>query len=127
VTAILDAPTDTEVEAPAETQLLTDLRELRQLLEDPARWTQFTAARNANGARANPLSPVAVRWCLVGAIQRIASCVGTRRSQLHRALQNAASERWGVAVPVSHFNDSARHHELLDVIDLAIRREEQNA
>jgi hypothetical protein len=130
MTAILDAPAETEVEAPAETELLADLRALRALLEDPARWTQFKMARDARGARIGPFHSSAVSWCLAGGIIRVAGVSaarivgGVRVDNLFLALQTAVRLRTVVS-SVSAFNDLARHHEVLDVIDDAISREEQ--
>lgn len=107
-----------------------DLIAIRDLLSDPARWTQILSARRADGDYAWPRAPEAVRWCLVGAAQRMSTTyLGSVISLLARVL--ASDER---DVPthlemlrdpyatVAAWNDAdgRTHAEVLALIDRAI-------
>jgi hypothetical protein len=45
----------------------------RQLISDPARWTQGELAKRKNGLPIEPSDPDAYRFCAVGALTRAAS------------------------------------------------------
>lgn len=47
------------------------LTEVRELLSEPGRWTQFAAARNASGDPVAPVSEEAVCYCAVGALHKV--------------------------------------------------------
>lgn len=48
------------------------LREALETVSDPGRFTQGAIARNRDGQTCSPISTAAVKWCVVGAIQRAA-------------------------------------------------------
>jgi hypothetical protein len=51
------------------------------LVASEHRWTSGAWARDARGNRCSPLSPNAVRWCAVGALQKCAyDLIGNERS-----------------------------------------------
>lgn len=100
-------------------QLLTDLKAVRTLLTDPARWTQLASARLADGHTIRPDgtwvrtdSEDAVSFCLLGAIRRVCR----RHQDAWDALTNQLTTQ-----SISSFNDSHTHEEVLGLIDAAIR------
>jgi hypothetical protein len=50
---------------------LTTLQAVRNLLADPAHWTQRVMARDANGGYSSPYDEKAVCFCLRGAFARV--------------------------------------------------------
>lgn len=47
------------------------LEDAADLINAPYRWTRKGAARDKDGNLVSPDSPVAVRWCAIGAISRL--------------------------------------------------------
>lgn len=98
----------------------TTLRNVRELLSDPDRWTRGSVARTADDAETHPRSRNAVAWCLVGAAEH---CATDRLSYwaARSALFEEISRRMpGAGIP--RFNDTATHEELLSVIEAALHR-----
>lgn len=105
----------------------------RDLLSNPARWTQIELARDENEDDVDPQSNEAVCWCLQGALQRVArgSVVSvlaleelgetvletSRRTRLPRTPAFMRTARAAVT-----FNDRAEHGEVLTLIDETIER-----
>lgn len=100
------------------TQLLTDLRSVRELIGVPERWTQGVAARDSEGASVDPKCGSATCWCVFGAVQRRAWEYG-RRYEIA-----AAIERGGLT---PRENDRLTHAEVLALLDKAIAAEERKA
>lgn len=44
---------------------------IRDLLTDPSKWCQHSRAEGVNGDCYHPLAAEAVRWCLLGALERV--------------------------------------------------------
>lgn len=53
-------------------QLLADLHALDALFSGPERWTKYADARDDSGHTCEVFSDEAVRWCLLGAIDKVA-------------------------------------------------------
>jgi len=113
-------------------QLVSDLKELKTLLENPARWTQGVNARNSNGNQVDARSTNATCFCLYGNAARVT--FGTRKfvygsteheryGRVTSMLQRAVPRQPGklsLQQPIAAFNDSATHAAVMAVIDKAI-------
>ena len=102
LTPELMAPPDLAL---AEAEAAQALRAAADLLATPHSWTQGCAARDARGNPVGPAAPTAVRWCLLGALDKHLINERPAASILaQRALaQVIAPER------ASAFNDGARY------------------
>ncbi len=108
------------------------LREARQLIEDPERWTRNDWAVNDVGDRLKPRDPNACAWCLGGAVARVVDDNGFEEAEVPftdigvgawAALEDAAGED-----PIN-FNDGSAntHADILRAFDSAIAAEEAKA
>lgn len=97
------------------------LQETRRLLSDESSWTRGAWARDARGAECWPEDQGACRWCLLGALRRVAgrgsdgffACTGALSDELRRR---------GVAEILPEFNDRRTHAEVLALLDAAAAR-----
>lgn len=87
------------------------LRAMRELLADPARWTQGALARTVHGWNAHPEDPDAFSFCLDGAAHRFG---GREYLNVLLLLTSLCGDS------VSDFNDRATHQQVLDLLDRAI-------
>lgn len=103
------------------------LRDVRDLLTDPAHWTQKEWARNADGGARLADEPSAVCWCLGGAFWKCTGDEGFAESEepWHDDVR-AAWDRLVIVIDGEHagsvykFNDESTHAEVLDLLDRAI-------
>jgi hypothetical protein len=101
------------------------LIEIKNLIQDPAHWTQGTHARNKIGNPVKPADPDACQWCLDGALGKVTNIeiAGYRNNlEYQRAnalLLNATQELFGVSNFVE-INDEGSHHEVLAILDHAM-------
>jgi hypothetical protein len=94
--------------------MLTTLTKARELISDPARWTQGEYARDAKGAEVKPGSKYATCWCALGAVRKV-----TRRdSAAHGVL--TALQKHCEGPTVTLFNDGHDHADVLAMFDRAI-------
>jgi hypothetical protein len=99
----------------------------RAKIADPAHWTKGYWARRANGFTCIPRDPMAVCWCVGGAIE---ACLGGRLGfdALMEKLEPIATEILGPTQPdgskrrVTFLNDHLGHAAALDLLDRAIAR-----
>lgn len=109
------------------TTALEILTAARELITDPAHWTQEVYAKNAKGRQVSPLSRSAVCFCSVGALDRIVS----RRSksdwgvEAFNALVNELVKKGHQGI--AGFNDTHTHAEVLALFDAAIAAEREKA
>lgn len=97
----------------------TTLRNVRELLNDPLKWTRGSVARTVEKAETHPRSPNAVAWCLIGAAE---VCAPDRHSYwAARSALVAEIARRAPGTGIPRFNDTATHDEVLAVIDGALR------
>jgi hypothetical protein len=94
------------------------LRQARALVADRRCWTRGQYARYRDGHPCSSRSPRAARFCLCGAVGRVAESY----SQF-RALWSAVSEVGGSTA----FNDTHSHAEVLALLDAAIAKAEGEA
>lgn len=81
---------------------------VRELLANPARWTQGPFARDASGTAVSPGTDEACSFCLVGAVYRVYG-----NMDLHTLIPHLPA---GMTVP--EFNDTKgrTHAEVLDLV-----------
>jgi hypothetical protein len=82
------------------------MKQVRELLSDPNRWTKHYYARRADGKETDPLSPDAVSFCLLGACAKL----GVDSTPLYDNLN----------VGVAEFNDKVTHEQVLAFLDEVI-------
>lgn len=97
----------------------------REILSDPARWTQGEFARDAQGramsAGQASACDEATCFCLIGAIRRAAWGLG-RDGRLYgccaarECISRCLSSR-GETTHIANFNDNASHAEVLSVLE----------
>ena len=108
----------------------TILRQARELISDPARWTQNAAARSAHGHPVPVVSPHAIKWCAIGAIARTidelkqswaAPNVGAAWLTM-KAVTNPDQSRLNNCsnAEIATFNDAASHEDVMLVFKHAI-------
>lgn len=104
-------------------QVLDNLRAVRTLLDTPDRWTQGAYARDSEGKIVSTLDPVAVRWCLDGAICVVAGS-GSEAYQVGVEINQSIS---GGAAWRRYWNDARfrTHEQVLAMLDQTILRVEQ--
>lgn len=83
----------------------------RAKIADPKHWTQNYLAHDISGRPISPYSPNAVCWCALGAIESVS------RGRIGPAVMTLSSVIEG---PVSQFNDTHTHAEILAAFDRAI-------
>lgn len=103
---------------------LTVLREARELISDPKRWTRGAFARDVEGTRVRSAADEAVCWCAIGAYNRAAG--GTKQLEAFRLLQRASDDLFGKDDP-AEVNDEMDHAAVLRMFDAAIASAEKEA
>lgn len=91
---------------------ISECTTVAELLEDPARWTKKTSARNRAGYSAGPKGLDACCWCLRGAITRIYS---DHPTMLMSALEKVHQLLPGVE-SLENWNDDSTHAEVLELV-----------
>ena len=103
-------------------QLVTDLKALKDLLADKGNWTQGEFARNAEGGRVGSTSKTAVCWCVLGGLQKVTNRTQIRYSNGRAALINAilsvCPEHFGA---VTNVNDTGGYRQVKKLINAAIK------
>jgi hypothetical protein len=97
--------------------IIADLKALRELFSDPARWTQKVSARNARGEQVYPLDPSATCFCLLGGMVKVVSGDRRRYTMLYSVLD---AEKPNGCQTLAHFNDRYRYESVLGLIRLAL-------
>ena len=97
------------------------LTQARELLSDPARWTQGVLAQCADGATTCPNDPDAVCWCFHGALYRAAGIAEYRKDSARRAYALLRQHLGGELL--STFNDTHTHAQVLAALDHVIAQE----
>lgn len=109
------------------------LKEARALIEDPSHWTQGELARDADGCLTEVLSPSAVCWCSIGALEKVSTkrtAAAERRASdvLYEAgkyLFPLHPEGFHTTQRIARVNDNQSHAEVLAVFDDAIAKEQE--
>lgn len=103
---------------PAET-----LKTARDLIADPAHWTQRTSARDAAATPVPVASPDAKSFCTLGAVDRAARL----DSHDFYAATDFFYQVIGSAESIAQFNDGHTHEEVIALFDAAIEKAEAAA
>ncbi len=90
------------------------LADAKALIASPDRWTAGCMARDAGGNSVHPESPVAVKFCLFGALYRGWQLHTTAAAR--KAMLAAAGSEDGLII----FNDTHTHAEVLALLDKGI-------
>jgi hypothetical protein len=104
------------------------LREAREIIADPTRWTTQAVARNTAGELVTALSQTAVCWCAQGACMKVANeDHGKAVFALVDLLDDCAREFGyegddGEESPSGELNDVGDHSLVMRLFDCAIER-----
>jgi hypothetical protein len=94
---------------------LKTLKAARQLISDPAKWTQGEVARDKSGKGLDhALSGGAVCWCSLGAIRKVVE----NYDDFDEAYDILRDK--GKIKQIANFNDTHTHAEVLALFDAAI-------
>jgi hypothetical protein len=94
---------------------LETLKAARQLISDPAKWTQGAQSRDKLGHPYAFDTDKAVCWCALGAIERVAGRYSSERFEASTKLRSISPK--GLVID---FNDTHTHAEVLALFDAAI-------
>ena len=94
---------------------LETLKAARDLISDPARWTQNVSARDSMGRPTCPSASEAVCWCALGALGKASRFNSDHVFEVRKLLL----KQLGGSV-VFIFNDTRTHAEVLALFDAAI-------
>jgi hypothetical protein len=100
---------------------LETLKKARDLISDPAKWTQGNLASDVYGDEIDPQSDDAICFCAIGAIERFTGT--TENTEADLCLSVTCEKLSGL--PVFAFNDSHTHPEVVALFDAAIAELEQ--
>ena len=95
---------------------LETLKAARQLITDPAKWTQGAFARDADGNEVTPNNDLATCYCSFGAIQFVTK--KRMMTSADRYLDGLCLSKFGIGLDV--LNDTHTHAEVLALFDAAI-------
>lgn len=104
---------------------LTVLREARELISDPKRWTQGAFARNASGCKTGILHADATCWCTAGALLKVSEGFKDEVGQANDFLDVAACQISSLGLV--GVNDELGHSAVLRMFDAAIASAEKEA
>jgi hypothetical protein len=102
------------------------LRKARELISDPARWTQGFFAHSKTGRRVDPRGRSAVCWCVLGACDRVAGRSRNANADAQIALHKARPRGYR---NVAHYRDrpKRKHADVLALFDRAIAAAERES
>lgn len=92
-----------------------DLVEVKNLLSDPRNWVKNDFAVNYGSYTCDARADDACRWCVVGAIYKVAQYDDTKAETLERIIKDANHIN-----DLIEYNDGATHLEIMLVLDRAI-------
>lgn len=90
------------------------LRKAKSKIDDPSHWTRHTPARAEDDIPVDPESPLATKFCALGAVDAVTKCAADRLV-CGRALDNAVCGIHDVA----DYNDTS-HADVLALFDRTI-------
>lgn len=104
------------------------LQAARDLITDPAHWTQHILARRADGSACLPDDPAATRWCAAGALAKIADADGIIEgisqklilSRYDNRYQHAWAALTAIVGDLGHYNDHHTHTDIINLFDRTI-------
>lgn len=93
------------------------LKDARALIADEKNWTQDKVARDRRGYSVSPESRRAVCFCAIGALRK--TCVDDDSLIYARDVLRDVAK-----IPITEFNDTHTHAEVIALFDRAIARAE---
>ena len=114
-------------------QLIQDLKALREFFSSSDKWTQNAIARNSAGYEVTPLDKRACSWCLVGGIEKVIGGIESRsfdnmipfrRYETIRINLLEVSRRKKYSALLSEVNDSSSFDQIISLIDETILKQE---
>jgi hypothetical protein len=94
----------------------TILISAKDLISDPAKWTQNAPARDEKGKEVPAVSESATCWCTIGALHKVSEGEGYMRfSDAYKALCDSSPSGM-----VAHYNDEGTHADVMALFDRAI-------
>lgn len=103
---------------------LTIVREMRDILIDPDRWTKHTWARNTNDTPVSTIGQPACKWCLLGCLECVAykhlrdPAYANSYSLTHDAI--TAHLPKGVRISVYNDDPDTTHQDIINLLDTVI-------
>lgn len=91
------------------------LRRAREIISDPAKWTQGAFARDSQGSMIPPNHTAACSWCAIGALSRAAF-----ELKAPPGFGAGALDMLGALRPLNDINDEEGHAAVLDLFDKAL-------
>ena len=101
------------------------LRAAKALIDTPDKWTKGEFARTKTGRKCKVESSRATCFCSLGAIERIPARPFTVSALRGRQMLKDVMRRDNITIPISVFNDSATHDEVMKLFDRAIALAEE--
>jgi hypothetical protein len=92
------------------------VKEVRELLSDPNRWTKYVLARKKNGEYSSWDKPEAYSFCLIGACDYVAAKRYASSGQILARIHRKLFEKTGDS-SIARFNDNATHEQVLALLD----------
>jgi hypothetical protein len=98
------------------------LTEVRELLSEPGRWTQYASARNVSGDPVPPHSDEAVCFCAVGAFYKVGypDSADPKKGNGYWAARQLVDDSRSDNRSLITLNDSYGRDAVLEVLDRAI-------
>ena len=99
-------------------QVLQILKDIKSLFEDKSKWITWPLAETSFGTEANPQSEVAVKWSLMGAIEKFAFI--KFEAPLHHFVDNATRDYLNNLAGDKLWKTSTSYEDEVALIALAI-------
>lgn len=96
------------------------LKDARELISDPSRWTQGQEARGRFGQTVTANSAFACAWCTIGAVSKVSASEHVQ--DVIKAFNYLGDALPGENRLLSTFNDSHGHADVMALFDRAIER-----
>jgi hypothetical protein len=114
-------------------QVLEDLKAAREIIAEPGRWTRHVYARDANGCqltRGEFEEFGAVCFCVMGALWKAVGdpshrwIVDDYRNHRNRWLNGICEldKTLDRRIPLADYNDTKTHAEVIEIMDMTIKR-----
>jgi hypothetical protein len=111
-----------------DSNVLTKLKALRELLGDRAKWSRCAYACDKQGYAVAPLSERACSWCLLGGVEKVyGEGVYSEMNEVTNALYiTAAKMDMPETKYLSRINDSLGYVAVITLIDKTIQEQQSN-
>ena len=103
--------------------VLETLKVARKRIAKEEHWTKGAFARNKEGSRVFPKSRSACCWCILGAIRKEIKYNETEMPAIEVLQEHLPSPY--LYVGIFHDHDKTTHKDIIDLLDRAIKAEEE--